>query len=174
MRVATYLLTAALIGACSPAARARGMTVQQPDIDRGIDLYNSGEYQEAVRILEPAAGGNARGLTYLGLSRLQLQQHAPAEEAFRKALEIDPNYAQAHYGLGLALGYLGQRDKAIESLQKAVDIDPQNAYAHYHLALGLNQSGAKDRAILHLQRFLDLLPDAPEAPQVRQLLSQLR
>src|SRR5262245_44400493 len=176
MRTAGLLLAAALVCGCTPAVRARG-AVPQAEVDRGIELYKSRSFQEAAQVLEAAAQaspGNARALTYLGLSRLELQQPGPAEEAFRKALEADANYAQAHYGLGLALGHLGQRDKAIASLEKAVELDASNAYAHYHLGLALQQSGALDRAVLHLTRFLDLAPDAPEAPRVRALLSQLR
>jgi tetratricopeptide (TPR) repeat protein len=176
MSIATFVLVAALASGCSSAARARGVALQ-PDVDRGVELYNKREFQEAARVLEAAAKaspGNARGLTYLGLSRLELQQYGSAEEAFRQALEVDTSYAQAHYGLGLALGYLGRRNDAIASLQKAVELDPKNAYAHYHLGLALHQSGATDRALLHLHRFLELSPDAPEAPRVRELLSQLR
>jgi tetratricopeptide (TPR) repeat protein len=175
MRIAVLLLTAALGCGSTHAARARGSALQ-PEVDRGVELYNQRSFQEAAQVLDAAAQaspGNPRALTYLGLSRIELKQHAAAEEAFRKALEADANYAQAHYGLGLALGHLGQRDKAIASLEKAVQLDPGNAYAHYHLGLALQQT-AKDRALLHLHRFLELAPDAPEAPRVRALLSQLR
>ena len=176
MRTARLLLAAALACGCSHAVRAGG-SMPQPEVDRGIELYNTRNFQEAAQVLEAAtqaSPGNARALTYLGLSRLELQQPGSAEEAFRKAIESDGNYAQAHYGLGLALGYLGQRDKAIASLEKALSLDSGNAYAHYHLGLALQQSGATDRALLHLQRFLELAPEAPEAPRVRALLSQLR
>ena len=176
MRTARLLFAAALVCGCSHAVGA-GASMPQPEVDRGIELYNARNFQEAAQVLEAAtqaSPGNARALTYLGLSRLELQQPGSAEEAFRKAIEADGNYAQAHYGLGLALGYLGQRDKAIASLEKAVALDSGNAYAHYHLGLALQQGGATDRALLHLQRFLDLAPDAPEAPRVRALLSQLR
>jgi tetratricopeptide (TPR) repeat protein len=153
------------------------MPQAQAEIDRGIELYNKRSFQEAAQVLEAATQGappNAKALTYLGLSRLELKQPGPAEESFRKAIEADASYAQAHYGLGLALGYLGQRDKAIASLEKSLELDAGNAYAHYHLGLALEQSGALDRAVLHLTRFLELAPDSPEAPRVRALLSQLR
>ena len=175
MRTARFLLAAALVCGCG-AARAGG-SMPQAEVDRGIELYNARNFQEAAQVLQTAtegSPGNARALTYLGLSRLELQQPGTAEEAFRKAIEADANYAQAHYGLGLALGYLGQRDKAIASLEKSIQLDSGNAYAHYHLGLALQQSGVTDRALLHLQRFLELAPDAPEAPRVRALLSQLR
>jgi regulator of sirC expression with transglutaminase-like and TPR domain len=62
----------------------------------------------------------------------------------------------------------------VDELEAAVRLDPRHAYAHYHLGLAYNKQDKTDRAILHLERFLDLAPDAPEAPQVRALLSRLR
>ncbi len=106
MRITSLLLATAVVAGCGPAVRARA-SVPQPDVDRGIELYNSKNFQEAASVLEAAtqaSPGNAKALTYLGLSRLELQQHGSAEEAFRKALEADPNYAQAHYRTGSCPG----------------------------------------------------------------------
>ena len=55
MRKARWLLAAALVCGCSPAARARGFTLQaQAEIDRGIELYNKRSFQEAAQVLEAA------------------------------------------------------------------------------------------------------------------------
>jgi len=91
-----------------------------------------------------------------------------------RAVELDPTYAEAHYGLGLAYGYLNRLPKMVDELEQAVHLDSKHAYAHYQLGLAYNQQDKVDLSILHLERFLQLAPDAPEAPQVNALLRRLR
>jgi Flp pilus assembly protein TadD len=43
---------------------------------------------------------------------------------FRSAIRSEPNYAAAHYQLGLALRQQGQKDQAEKEFQKAVELDP--------------------------------------------------
>ena len=61
---------------------------------------------------------------------------------FRKAIELDPNYALAHYRLGAALATKGLLDEAIAEFRKAIELDPNNAMAKVNLekALGLQES----------------------------------
>ena len=48
---------------------------------------------------------------------------------YRKALEIKPDYAGAHFNLGMALAGRGQFDEAIAHFQKALEIKPDFARA---------------------------------------------
>jgi tetratricopeptide (TPR) repeat protein len=43
---------------------------------------------------------------------------------FRSAITSEPNYAAAHYQLGLALGRQGHKDEAAKEFQKAAALDP--------------------------------------------------
>ncbi|MGC1649143.1 MAG: tetratricopeptide repeat protein, partial [Candidatus Sulfotelmatobacter sp.] len=43
---------------------------------------------------------------------------------FRSAIRSEPNYAAAHYQLGLALRQQGQKDQAEKEFQRAVELDP--------------------------------------------------
>jgi tetratricopeptide (TPR) repeat protein len=47
-----------------------------------------------------------------------------AAEAFRRAIEVDPTSAQAHYNLGTVLIDLGENDRAIAELQEALRLKP--------------------------------------------------
>jgi tetratricopeptide (TPR) repeat protein len=51
--------------------------------------------------------------------------HRKAIEAFRKAIELKPNYAIAHRDLGFALLRVGDLKGAAKEFQKYVDIDPR-------------------------------------------------
>ncbi len=48
---------------------------------------------------------------------------------YAKAIELNPNFAKAHYGRGLAYEKTGDRVKAIGDYRKVLEIDPSNQYA---------------------------------------------
>ena len=49
------------------------------------------------------------------------------------SLRLKPDYADAHYNLGLALGKKGQIDEAIRQFQEAIRLRPGLRRAHYNL-----------------------------------------
>ena len=53
---------------------------------------------------------------------------------YREALELKPDYAEAHSNLGYALFQLRQLPEAIDHWQKAVELQPNNAGALNNLA----------------------------------------
>src|SRR5208282_798188 len=53
---------------------------------------------------------------------------------YQKALQINPDYAEAHYNFGNALLKMGNADEAITHYQKALQIEPDNAEAQNNLA----------------------------------------
>lgn len=57
--------------------------------------------------------------------------------AYRRAVELDPHYAEARVSLGIALGHVGELDEAIEQHQQALRIKPELAAAHANLAKAL-------------------------------------
>src|SRR5262245_21320141 len=58
----------------------------------------------------------AEALTRRGNARIQSGEYALAIEDFNKALELDPNSADAYHGRGLAHLHLGEQDRAIADL----------------------------------------------------------
>lgn len=104
---------------------------------------------------------------------IKKQNLTEAEKQLNLALQKDPNCAEAYYHRGLLRGYQKKLDLAIADLEKCLQIKGNHAYAHYQLGLAYNQKGRKDLMILHFQKFLYLAPEAPEAPQVKSLLSRI-
>ena len=49
-----------------------------------------------------------------------------SEGHFRKAVKADPNLAEAHYNLGLALDKMGKHDEATTEFKKAAELAPAN------------------------------------------------
>jgi tetratricopeptide (TPR) repeat protein len=82
---------------------------------------------------------------------------------YRKALEIKPDYAEAHDNLGNVLAGRGQVDLAIAHYRKGLEIQPDDAEAHNNLAVALAGCGQVDSAIAHYRKALEIQPDHIEA-----------
>jgi tetratricopeptide (TPR) repeat protein len=82
---------------------------------------------------------------------------------FQKAIEINPDYAEACYYLGNALIQKGSVDEAITHYQKALQIKPDYAEAHNNLGKTLLKKGRVDEAIVHYQKALQIKPDYAKA-----------
>ena len=48
-------------------------------------------------------------------------------EAYRQAIRLKPDYAEAHYGLGLAYANLGHWQEAVYAYRQALQLKPDYA-----------------------------------------------
>jgi tetratricopeptide (TPR) repeat protein len=71
----------------------------------------------------------------LGLSYVALGKTKDAGDAFRKAVEIKPDYAEAHYNLGLLASRAEQYTQAADEFNLAIKSKPDYADARYSLGL---------------------------------------
>jgi Flp pilus assembly protein TadD len=69
-----------------------------------------------------------------GKNALMLGNFALAVEDFRSALKLNPDSAEAHSGLGIALLETGNLAEAVAELQKAIKLKPNSWEARYWLA----------------------------------------
>ena len=86
-----------------------------------------------------------------------------AELSYRKAIEIKPDIAEAHYNLGIILSDLGKSQDAELSYRKAIEIKPDYPEAHYNLGVLLNDLGKLQDAELSYRKAIEIKPDYPEA-----------
>lgn len=99
-----------------------------------------------------------RGVTAHQAGRLD-----DALQAYRAALELKPNDAEASSLCGLALLHSGKGEEAMPLLQQAVDREPgQNSY-RLNLAEGLAQTGKADRAMVELGLLIAVEPTNKQA-----------
>jgi FG-GAP repeat len=82
------------------------------------------DYSGAIRLLEPAMTGlqdHASAWRGLGLAYLRLHESRRSQEAYSKALALEPGSPLPLLYLGIAAAQLGQVDVAFEWLRKAKD-----------------------------------------------------
>ncbi len=70
-----------------------------------------------------------------GNQYFQRGKYRQASILYRRALQFDPKYAEAHYRLGITQIALGQYADAVESLQRAWDLNPANEDAAVRLGV---------------------------------------
>jgi Flp pilus assembly protein TadD len=68
-------------------------------------------------------------------------------EAFKHAIRIKPNWAEAHYNFGVAYGALGRHEDSIEAYKQAIRIKPDFAVAHFNLGIAYLLVGDKGSAL---------------------------
>ena len=83
---------------------------------------------------------------------------AAAEKEFRRALELDPQSAQAYCLFTQFLGLLGRFKEAEAQGRRALDIDPLSISAHLYLGWSFLAAGRKDDAIKEFSAAVDLGP----------------
>ncbi|MCA2814274.1 MAG: tetratricopeptide repeat protein [Microcystis sp. M090S1] len=98
-----------------------------------------------------------------GLIHQMGKEYEQAIASYDKALEIKPDYHQAWYNRGVALGNLGRLEEAIASYDKALEIKPDYHEAWYNRGFALDDLGRFAEAIASYDKALEIKPDDHEA-----------
>jgi tetratricopeptide (TPR) repeat protein len=81
-----------------------------------------------------------------------------AEQQYKRAIELNPNYGVAHAGYGTYLEALGRFDEAVRERQLAQKFDPLSPFAVADVGYPLYYARQYDEAIKHYRRGLELDP----------------
>lgn len=156
------------IAALAVLDRALGMVPGQPDLllTRASLQRRFGDLEGAVATAQMATAfdsGSARAQYALGLGLAQLREAAAARDAFAKAVEMEPEFADAWVNLGVVEKELGAFDAADMSYARALKLKPDDAITHNNYANLLMSRGKIDQAIKSYQRALNLEPGYVDA-----------
>lgn len=100
----------------------------------------------------------ARSNAYRALLRLD-----DAIVAARRAIELDPNYADAYAALAITLNYAGQPEDGIIAIRKSMRLNPHYSFFEtWVLAQGYYLLGRYDEAIAELQEVVESNPAFPQ------------
>lgn len=81
-----------------------------------------------------------------------------AERAFKRALTLQPSFAQGHAWYSLYLEAMGRYEEAVAQAEMARQLDPLSLGTNVNLAWQLLQAGRDDQAIVELEKTLELNP----------------
>ncbi|MFY9752481.1 MAG: tetratricopeptide repeat protein, partial [Candidatus Acidiferrales bacterium] len=137
-------------------------------------LIDQGRSQEAIELLKQAAGDTAAPDVYdlLGDAYSQSKDYPNAENAYRKAVENDPDDPGHRHGLAQALMAEEKYDEALTQYQKLAELEPGTAENHLRLAQLYRRMGKFDQAQASLQRAKQLEPGSLQVLYNQALLDE--
>ncbi len=86
-------------------------------------------------------------------------QHERAVEDFRLASQFNPNFADVHNYIGVALGELDRWDESVAAFRRALEANPEYPFARLNLAFALADGGHDTEAVEELRAILAREPN---------------
>lgn len=162
-----FLLLAACSGMPAKQASAPSAAVPatvpsgaQAQFENALELMRQKHYAEAATMLQtmtqtyPELSGPYLNL---GIAYLRTDRTTEAEQAVRKALDLNPSNAQAYDLLGLIHREAGSFTAARQDYEQALKLDPLFADVHLNLAILLDlYLGQPQSALEHYERYQQL------------------
>ena len=129
-------------------------------------LHNDNFAPKAVSYLDNAlarapSDPELYNLRALAWSRMKEAELAAAD--WKRALELDPDYADPHMYRGLHYLRQGELNAALEALDTALKLDPENPTILCNLGMVLERRGEFDRAIAHFDKAIAQREDYADA-----------
>ena len=135
-------------------------------IKKAFQLQSEGKKLEAAKYyLYLIKNGleNYRVFSNYGTFLKEIGKHKEAEIELKKAITLNPKYANAYYNLGVLFLEKGNLSKAEINLRKAIELKSDFASAHYNLGFILKNLGKLQEAKLHIQKALEIDPHLTDA-----------
>ncbi|MGB6873762.1 MAG: tetratricopeptide repeat protein [Dehalococcoidia bacterium] len=77
---------------------------------------------------------------------------------FNKAIELNPDNADAYYKRGDAYSEIGDYDKAIADYNEAIELNPSDALAYFNRGYAYGEIGDYEKAIVDYSKAIELNP----------------
>lgn len=112
----------------------------------------------------PSAGGSESAVAWYERGwALETADAAAAVDAYRRAIELDPELADAHVNLGRLLHEEGDTVGAEAQYRRALDVRPDDATAAFNLGVALEDLGRDAEAIGAYEKAVELDPGHADA-----------
>lgn len=133
----------------------------------GLSIMRNQDYQSEENIWQTVvtdAPQNARGWNNLGHVYTENNQLAQAFPFFEQAIQLQPDYVQAHYNICQALIEMGRPQEAFLHLSKAKTLDTTQYQTslpkiHNNLGIAFLQAEKPEQAIVHFEEVIARKPD---------------
>jgi Tfp pilus assembly protein PilF len=160
--------------------KAIRLNPEQPDYynDLGALYLEMGRWNDAIINFRKAANNllfanPALALTGIGYAHHQKGEYLDAVAAYRRALEQDRNFVQAHVHLGKAYDALGKPEFAIREYREALSKSPGYVPANYQLGMAYMKEKEGEKAIAEFETVIELVPNSDYGRQAEEYLDLL-
>lgn len=107
-----------------------------------------------ARNTNPTVTKAAEKFAAQGARALAAKRYGEAADAFRSAVNVDPNWFQAQLNYSAAAIHAGRTEEAVRAGQRALALQPDSARARYNLALALKQAARYRDSAAQLEALL--------------------
>ena len=121
-------------------------------------------FRRAIALDDQLALGHlGLAMTFEGMGSLAVLEGAEprVRAAAERALELDPDLAEAHAALGAALEFEGRFGEAEAEHRRAIELAPSSAYAHFKYGHLLSRTGRHAEALAEAREAVELDPLSP-------------
>jgi tetratricopeptide (TPR) repeat protein len=133
------------------------------DVEFAIQLFSRAVELDPAYVLAHAGLADCWSYTYLYVERTEAaRQHADA--ASLRAVELDPESAQAQASRGVALGLYRRDEEAVGAFEAAIRLDPNLFEAYYFYARHSFVRGELDQALRLYERAMLVRPEDYQSP----------
>ena len=80
---------------------------------------------------------------------------------YRRAIELNPNYAPARHWYSMMLGDVGRLDQALAQIQRAAELNPLSGKIKENLGFALERQGSFHEAEAVYRRAITFDPSRP-------------
>jgi len=128
-----------------------------------------GNYDRAIKLCRQAisvADNNPMAYFQMGQTFIVVKDWKQAQDAFKSAVEFDPNFGLAHAGLAVCYQYLGADLDALDEYRQTIALEPNIAAKEQillNIANILVTSKKYEEAIRAYQKILDIDPTYGES-----------
>jgi serine/threonine protein kinase/Tfp pilus assembly protein PilF len=161
-RAAAYAMSGRLEQAAVEYRRALELNPDDAQVLHGLGsvLAQLKRPQEAVDALQKAERRQptVKGAALLSQCLAELRSFADAEASAHDAVNRDPQNAEAHFRLAIALSGQHRPKDAADEFQRSIDLNP-TAVAYYNLGLEFRRLNQPAEATAALQQAVRLDPD---------------
>ena len=157
-----------------PAIRlASSLEVQQLEenkelkavIEAASDKIRAQDYDAALGILAKALQRDPKNVNLLYLSGLCLakkRSFPEAKEALEQVTVLTPDFAPAHFQLGVCYQQTDEKEKALAQYREVMRLDPTNPDCYFNVALILIALNQPAEAMGFCEKVLQARPDDPD------------
>ena len=142
------------------------VSIPQSDLQSAVSFVTNGKIIEALEIVEPLIEKHPNEpilFNIRGVCNKAKNEFKDAVNDFNQAVLIKPDYAEAHYNLGVTLQEMGDLDNAIESYKQALKHNNHYPKAHNNLGQIYLVMEDLDLALDHLEWAVALQPEFSDA-----------